>query len=121
MNNAADLLDRLLKDIVTEYAQSLAYQSSGHTKQEASKQPPGSVASDSSVQLASAVENRLSFDETSHPLSPSTSTFSIPRFIPLLAERIYTLNPHTRTFLISWLSVLDSETHFSHFVFILKL
>ena len=34
--------------------------------------------------------------------------FSLPKFIPLLAERIYTLNPFTRMFLVNWISVLDS-------------
>lgn len=34
--------------------------------------------------------------------------FSLARFIPLLRERIYVLNPFTRTYLVSWLTVLDS-------------
>lgn len=51
---------------------------------------------------------------TSDPLQPGATggnnleAFSLTRFIPLLAERIYTLNPLTRSFLISWISVLDS-------------
>ena len=54
----------------------------------------------------------------SRPSSPHPSTsshkqgperaFSLPRFIPLLRERIYVLNPFTRTYLVSWLTVLDS-------------
>jgi vacuole morphology and inheritance protein 14 len=34
--------------------------------------------------------------------------FSLANFIPLLAERIYVLSPFTRSFLISWINVLDS-------------
>lgn len=34
--------------------------------------------------------------------------FSLERFVPLLAERIYVINPFTRTFLVSWLNVLDA-------------
>ena len=34
--------------------------------------------------------------------------FSLARFIPLLAERIHVINPFTRTYLVSWLNVLDS-------------
>ena len=42
------------------------------------------------------------YDEEGEP------AFSLPRFIPLLAERIYTLNPFTRMFLVNWISLLDS-------------
>jgi vacuole morphology and inheritance protein 14 len=35
-------------------------------------------------------------------------TFNLPRFIPLLAERIKTLNPFTRMFLVQWIITLDS-------------
>lgn len=34
--------------------------------------------------------------------------FSLPKFIPLLQERINVLNPFTRTFLVSWITLLDS-------------
>ncbi|WVQ96426.1 hypothetical protein IAU59_003531 [Kwoniella sp. CBS 9459] len=34
--------------------------------------------------------------------------FSLARFIPLLAERIYVISPYTRMHLVSWLMVLDS-------------
>jgi len=34
--------------------------------------------------------------------------FSISRFIPLLSERIHSLNPFTRQFLVQWISVLDT-------------
>lgn len=34
--------------------------------------------------------------------------FSLARFIPLLKERIRVLNPHSRMFLVSWITLLDS-------------
>jgi len=34
--------------------------------------------------------------------------FSLARFIPLLAERVYVISPYTRMHLVSWLMVLDS-------------
>lgn len=34
--------------------------------------------------------------------------FSLARFIPLLSDRIYVLSPFTRSFLVSWITVLDS-------------
>ncbi len=36
------------------------------------------------------------------------TTFSLAKFIPLLEERIHVLNPFTRTFLVSWLTLLDT-------------
>ncbi len=36
------------------------------------------------------------------------TAFSLARFIPLLTERIHVLNPFTRTFLVSWITLLDS-------------
>lgn len=36
------------------------------------------------------------------------TAFSLKRFIPLLRDRIYALNPFTRTFLVGWIILLDS-------------
>lgn len=36
------------------------------------------------------------------------NAFSLPRFIPLLRERILVINPFTRMFLASWITLLDS-------------
>ncbi len=87
VKNGADLLDRLVKDIVAEQPEENV------VKPAMFNQPsPFNVQNDPSIQ---------------HPLADRT-TFSLPRFIPLLSERIYTVNPFTRSFLISWISVLDS-------------
>lgn len=76
VKNGADLLDRLIKDVVSEQ-----------------KLPSGSSPSSSN-------------DEAS-----AETSFSLDDFIPLLAERIYTVNSFTRSFLISWLQILDSVPH----------
>lgn len=34
--------------------------------------------------------------------------FSLPRFIPLLQDRIHVIQPFTRNFLVSWLTLLDT-------------
>ncbi|KAI9136298.1 vacuolar protein 14 C-terminal Fig4p binding-domain-containing protein [Paraphysoderma sedebokerense] len=78
VKNGAELLDRLLKDIVSEQS----------------------------------IDSPLHTTPTT-PLSPTSQSslsayFSLARFIPLLSERIRTLNPFTRSFLVSWISVLDS-------------
>lgn len=76
VKNGAELLDRLIKDIVTEEAST----------------------------YVSATRSTSPSNERSRP----ERAFSLPRFIPLLRERIYVLNPFTRTYLVSWLTVLDS-------------
>ncbi|CAG8684513.1 17009_t:CDS:10 [Cetraspora pellucida] len=82
VKNGTELLDRLIKDIVAE--QSTTYVSA--------------------LVLAS-----MSQDDSTEPVSmPRTTAFSLPRFIPLLAERIHAKNPFTRNFLVSWITVLDS-------------
>jgi vacuole morphology and inheritance protein 14 len=39
---------------------------------------------------------------------PRNTAFSLPRFIPLLSQRIYVRNSAARQFLVSWMCVLDS-------------
>lgn len=47
--------------------------------------------------------------QTSLDQDPSPNkAFSLARFVPLLAERIYVLSPFTRNYLVSWITVLDS-------------
>lgn len=36
------------------------------------------------------------------------TAFSLAKFIPLLKERIHVIGPYTRTFLVSWLTLLDT-------------
>ena len=87
VKNGAELLDRLIKDIVTEQASTYV---SATTVPSRPSSPHPSTSSD---QIRKNEPERA---------------FSLPRFIPLLRERIYVLNPFTRTYLVSWLTVLDS-------------
>lgn len=78
VKNGAELLDRLVKDIVSESAATYASMMV--------PSPEGIQGEDGELQAA----------------------FSLTRFIPLLQERIQVINPFTRTFLVSWITLLDS-------------
>jgi vacuole morphology and inheritance protein 14 len=47
-------------------------------------------------------------DENLDPHDGSKRAFSLAHFMPLLAERIYVISPFTRSYLVSWIQVLDS-------------
>lgn len=85
MKNGAELLDRLIKDIVSESAANYVSVLQG----------PEEVIIDADQ------EDPDGFDD--YP-----TAFSLARFIPLLTERIHVINPFTRTFLVSWITLLDS-------------
>ncbi|EON65433.1 hypothetical protein W97_04671 [Coniosporium apollinis CBS 100218] len=85
VKNGAELLDRLVKDIVSESASSYV-----------------SVLSTSDRTSANVDTNG---DDFAHP--DVETAFSLPRFIPLLQERMNVLNPFTRTFLVQWITLLD--------------
>lgn len=79
VKNGAELLDRLVKDIVAESAAS----------------------------YVSILDNDLD-PNNEDPFAEQPTAFSLARFIPLLRERIFVINPFTRTFLVSWITLLDS-------------
>lgn len=83
MKNGAELLDRLIKDIVSESASTYVSVLEG----------PGIGGGGKEEQD----------DQSALP-----TAFSLKRFIPLLKERIWVLNPFTRTFLVGWITLLDS-------------
>ncbi len=88
VKNGAELLDRLVKDIVSESASTY-------------------------VSLLQSPEEALSSPHLSKDSDKSSSTdlptaFSLAKFIPLLQERIHVINPFTRTFLVSWVTLLDT-------------
>ena len=82
VKNGAELLDRLVKDIVSESAASYV-----------------SVLD---------VNEKIDGDSHSDPSTDLPMAFSLAKFVPLLEERIHVLNPFTRTFLVSWLTLLDT-------------
>ena len=85
VKNGAELLDRLVKDIVAESAASYV------SVLEYSEKRAG--------------DDGLDADASSADLPMA---FSLAKFIPLLQERIHVINPFTRTFLVSWLTLLDT-------------
>ena len=85
VKNGAELLDRLVKDIVSESA--ATYVSILHTSEEPLIET-GKETPDNSIEAPTA--------------------FSLARFLPLLKERIHVINPFTRTFLVGWITLLDS-------------
>ncbi|KAK7414122.1 hypothetical protein QQX98_006984 [Neonectria punicea] len=82
VKNGAELLDRLVKDIVSESAASYV----------SILEAPPEFEGDDKV----SIDDHL------------PTAFSLPRFIPLLKERIWVLNPFTRQFLVGWITLLDS-------------
>ncbi|KAM0603537.1 hypothetical protein ACHAP1_006600 [Verticillium nonalfalfae] len=84
VKNGAELLDRLVKDIVSESAAS--YVSVLETEPE-----------------FGGPEKDFSEDRPRPP-----TAFSLQRFIPLLKDRIWVINPFTRQFLVGWITLLDS-------------
>ncbi|KAI0012409.1 vacuole morphology and inheritance protein [Xylariaceae sp. FL0662B] len=88
VKNGAELLDRLIKDIVSESAATYV------SVLETGPPPP--------------YELKESEDRQASPAANLPTAFSLPDFIPLLKERIWVLNPFTRTFLVGWITLLDS-------------
>jgi vacuole morphology and inheritance protein 14 len=85
VKNGAELLDRLIKDIVSE--KSLFSASKASKSKESlpdSLLVPGSTPGSNS------------------------RFFDVKLFIPLLVERIKAISPATRIFLVNWISVLES-------------
>ncbi|MCJ1309995.1 hypothetical protein MMC25_003656 [Agyrium rufum] len=89
VKNGAELLDRLVKDIVSESAST--YVSVLDVPEESTPTESDSVHRD--------------LEKSSQDLPMA---FSLPKFIPLLQDRIYVINPFTRTFLVSWVTLLDT-------------
>ncbi|XXH01131.1 hypothetical protein Hte_007483 [Hypoxylon texense] len=87
VKNGAELLDRLIKDIVSESAAT-------YVSILESDPPPPYEAKDA--------------EQGDSPNSSPPTAFSLPKFIPLLRDRIWVMNPFTRTFLVGWITLLDS-------------
>ncbi|KUI72248.1 hypothetical protein VM1G_07917 [Cytospora mali] len=90
VKNGAELLDRLIKDIVSESAATYV-----------------SVLELPSTEGTGDEEISDDKDVVEEPTDLPTA-FSLKQFIPLLKDRSYTINPFTRTFLVGWITLLDS-------------
>ncbi|EJF62368.1 ARM repeat-containing protein [Dichomitus squalens LYAD-421 SS1] len=97
VKNGAELLDRLLKDIVAETASVYIPQ---YPETEAVRRR-ADEANGILVPHPDDVANGAD-------ISRARKAFSLPHFIPLLSDRIYVLSPFTRSYLVSWITVLDS-------------
>jgi vacuole morphology and inheritance protein 14 len=95
VKNGAELLDRLLKDIVTETASTYIPQYPETEK----------VRDRGNAGILVPHPDDLASGED---LNKARRAFSLARFIPLLSDRIYVVSPFTRSFLVSWITVLDS-------------
>ena len=126
VKNGAELLDRLMKDIVAEAAPDYVSVFLGNIN---SNLPPPLDPSTklSGGALATNIGNKDRGEEkhvamdarhangiepllnpSGEPVEEDKRAFSLARFIPLLAERVYVISPYTRMHLVSWLMVLDS-------------
>ncbi|KAJ3029619.1 UNVERIFIED_CONTAM: hypothetical protein HDU68_011654 [Siphonaria sp. JEL0065] len=105
VKNGAELLDRLIKDIVCEHAEFVSANWINNINQ-------------TNTNTTNNHNNKPLPSEPSFPAAPGSTplfpadalatTFNFPRFIPLLSERIKTVNPFTRMFLIQWILTLDA-------------
>jgi len=95
VKNGAELLDRLMKDIVAERASDYI--------------PETDKIRDPVDSQAQSILIPYSDDRSLGEYVPAPKkAFSLARFIPLLQDRIYVLSPFTRSYLVSWITVLDS-------------
>ena len=124
VKNGAELLDRLIKDIVTEQAatyisvvsprqlQVMRQQNTPSRQQNTpSRQqntPSRQQNTPSRQQNTPSTSSSETTMEESSSYPPVVRAFSLKAFIPLLRERIHTHNPFTRQYLVSWLQLLNS-------------
>lgn len=131
VKNGAELLDRLMKDIVAEAAPNYISIYPGNVNPNL-PQPKSMESSESSkfqhnpspiVSPSTSVDlKRQALQNHKPEVSPTRAgegmdrqeymedkrAFNLARFIPLLAERVYVISPYTRMHLVSWIMVLDS-------------
>ncbi|ODV80301.1 ARM repeat-containing protein [Suhomyces tanzawaensis NRRL Y-17324] len=92
VKNAADILDRLIKDIVS--AKSTNYVSILQQQE---------LSNEIQTHLVDANGVAIQVNQ----VQDSQKAFSLPKFIPTLLERMYTIDPFAKKFLISWLELFD--------------
>lgn len=95
VKNGAELLDRLLRDIVAESA-------STYVQEPERKR----LKTDEAYSMGVLIDQGSSSSVLDR--DSSRKAFSLSRFIPLLADRMYVLSPFTRSWLVGWITVLDS-------------
>lgn len=93
VKNAADILDRLIKDIVS--AKSTSYVSILHQQNDEAQEVQSNIVTPSGEAI-----------QVNIPQDP-TKAFLLPHFIPTLLERMYTIEPFAKKFLLGWLELFD--------------
>lgn len=96
VKNAADILDRLIKDIVS--AKATNYVSILQLEQQ---------QQDDFTGIKTHTINDEGVALQVNELQDAQKAFSLPKFIPTLLERMYTIDPFAKKFLISWLELFD--------------
>ena len=114
VKNGAELLDRLLKDIVCEAAAHYVsdYQDVARirARQDAEFGTTGGVseldvAREKALHEQHVSELHVVHDE--HDVAMNKA-FSLARFVPLLAQHMHAVSPLTRNYLVGWIALLDS-------------
>lgn len=110
VKNGGELLDRLIKDIVTEQASTFVSARPTTPDQfDSTESDDESIEGEKGKEFASKRKQQRIPNAGRGGVHPvGRKAFSLARFVPLLSERIYVINPFTRTYLVSWLTVLDS-------------
>lgn len=103
VKNGAELLDRLLKDIVAESAP--IYFPQFAETEKVRRQNQDSISYGLGITVQSPDDESADKRSVS---APQQKAFSLAHFMPLLSERIYVISPFTRSYLASWITVLDS-------------
>lgn len=94
---AAEVLDRLMKDIVSECASTHVV----HVNNDPKDVPLATIKDPRTGEVVAT--NEPPYEEHESRLA-----FSLPKFIPLLSERIQVVDPNTRIFMVGWLQVLEN-------------
>ncbi|WFD36670.1 hypothetical protein MCUN1_003557 [Malassezia cuniculi] len=114
VKNGAELLDRLLKDIVCEAAPHYVsiYQDVARirARQDAEFGATGGVSELDVAREKAEHEQHVSelhviHDERDMAMNKA---FSLARFVPLLAQHMQAVSPLTRNYLVGWVALLDS-------------
>nr|ODN99803.1 vacuole morphology and inheritance protein 14 [Cryptococcus depauperatus CBS 7855] len=108
VKNGAELLDRLMKDIVAESAPHYVsiYPDNRNPNLPLPRLDEKERFAGSGLHTREADESLEASEDQG--FYEDKRAFSLERFIPLLSERIYVISPFTRMHLVSWLMVLNS-------------
>lgn len=117
VKNGSELLDRLLKDVVAEAVgvMALRQHQRAKTAPKSKKQESSKVDSKGNAPLTDPLLSDVKPQSAQNGTQSNAeeeedgaALFNLAGFIPLLTNRVQTLNPYTRLFLLKWISFLNS-------------